>query len=87
MNRALIRDNTIENQKAVQKPETVNPGTIFEAKIINKAFIISEKIPKVNIVRGKVIIFINGLMNIFITPKTTERTIAPVRVTDAPGSK
>jgi hypothetical protein len=87
LNNALIKESIIENQKAVQKPETVNPGTILEARITNSAFITSEKIPRVSTVKGKVIIFINGLINIFITPKTTARTIAPVNVTDAPGRR
>lgn len=77
----------IENQNAVQKPETVKPGTIFEAKIINKALITKEKIPSVSIVSGNVITLTNGFIKIFITPKTTANTTAPVKVTDAPGSK
>lgn len=87
MNSAFTRDRIIENQKAVQKPETLKPGTILEAKITNKAFINKENNPKERIVIGKVIILTKGLINIFITPKTTAKTKAPVNVTVAPGNK
>jgi len=77
----------IENQKAVQNPATLKPGTIFDARIINSALITKEKSPKVMTVSGNVIIFTRGLINMLIIPKTTARTRAPTIVTDAPGKR
>jgi hypothetical protein len=82
-----MRDNTIENQKAVQKPATLKPGTIFEARMMNRAFITSEKIPRVRMVTGRAISLTTGLIKIFIIPKTTARTTAPKSVTVAPGTR
>ncbi len=84
---AFIRERTIENQKAGQNPETEKPGTNFEAKRINRAFITREKSPRVSIVMGRAIIFITGFIKIFIIPKTTDNTMAPVNVTKIPGTK
>lgn len=81
----MIKDRTIENQKAVQKPAMLKPGTIFDASIINKAFITNEKNPKVKNVIGKVINFTTGLIKMFITPRTTARIIALTNVIVAPG--
>ncbi len=83
----MIKDKTIENQKAVQKPATLNPGTIFEARMINRAFITSEKRPRVIMVKGSAITFTTGLMKTFIIPKTTAKTIALKSVTVVPGTR
>ena len=80
-----MSDKTIENHRAVQKPATLNPGTILAAKIINNAFITSENSPRVSIVKGSAIIFTTGLIKTFITPRTTARTIEPSKVTVTPG--
>ncbi len=79
-------DKTIENQKAVQKPETLKFGTIFDAKIINNAFIIKEKRPRVIIVSGRATNLTRGFIKIFITPKTTAKTTDPKSVTVTPGT-
>ena len=84
---AFIKDKTIENNNAVQNPATSNPGTIFEAKIINRAFMTSEKRPRVSMVIGRVINLTTGLIKIFIIPKTTAKTTALGSVTVAPGTR
>lgn len=87
MKNAFISDKTIENQNAVQNPATSNPATIFDAKIINRAFITSEKRPRVSIVIGKAMSLTTGLIKIFIIPKTTAKTTALKSVTVAPGTR
>ena len=87
LNTAFTSDKTIENQNAVQKPATENPGTTFAASIINPAFITRENNPRVRSVIGKVINFTIGLINMFIIPRTTATMIEATRVTVAPGSK
>ena len=81
----MIKDTTIENRSAVQNPETVKSGTIFAASIIRPAFMNREKRPKVRIFIGRVNRKIIGLMKIFITPRTTARTKAAIKVTVTPG--
>jgi len=80
-----MSDSTIENQKAVQKPATLKLGTIASASRINSAFITSENMPSVSIVRGNAMILTTGLMNTFITPSTIASTTALVSVIVVPG--
>lgn len=75
------------NQNADQKPDTPKLGTIFEAKIINAAFITREKIPRVSIVRGNAINFTIGFIKIFIIPRTIDKITALIIVTVTPGTK
>ena len=82
-----MSDSTIENQNATQNPATEKPGTNFDTSIINKAFIKSEKIPKVSIFIGKVSIFIIGLINMLIKVSTMTSTKALIQVTCTPGTK
>jgi hypothetical protein len=87
LNNALTRESIIENQNAAQNPVTLKPGTKFDARITNKALITKENSPRVRMVSGNVISFTNGLINIFIKPKTTARTTAPIGVTFVPGKR
>lgn len=68
-------------KNADQKPETPNPGTNFDARMIRSAFTISEKNPRVTRVIGNVRIVIIGLIKRLISAHTTARTRAPTRVT------
>ena len=83
----MIKDSKIEKKNASQKPVTVNPGTILDAPITNRALMIKENIPKVNIVIGRVKIVMKGLMNRLITPKTTAKITAPNILVVTPGIK
>ena len=85
MKKAFIKETTIENNNAVQKPETLKSGTIFAVSIIRPAFITRENNPRVRIFNGRVNRKIIGLINIFIIPSTTARTRAARRVTVTPG--
>ena len=62
---------------AHQKPSTINPGTMFAARRINKALIINVNRPKDNRFIGKVKIIINGFKKVFIIP-STRATISAV---------
>lgn len=77
----------MENQKAVQKPAILKPGTIAAASNMNSAFMTSEKIPSVTIVRGNVMSLTTGLINTFIIPSTIANTTAPVIVITVPGMR
>jgi hypothetical protein len=87
LNKALISDNTIENQNAAQKPDTVNPGTIFAESIIKNAFITKENKPNVITVIGKAIIFTIGFIKMLIIPNTIANTIELTIVTLTPFNK
>jgi hypothetical protein len=77
----------IANQNAGQKPDTAKPGTTYDANITNKAFIMSENIPKVNMFNGSVSKNTIGFIKTFIRPRTTASTKAPIGVTMTPGIK
>lgn len=81
-----MSESAIENQRAVQKPATLNPGTIFAASKINKALITSENNPRVRSVKGKAINFTTGFIKTFMMPSTTAKITALHRVTVAPGT-
>ncbi len=71
---------TIERTKlksiAVINPSTINPGTIFETRIIRNPLMINVNKPKVNILNGNVKIIRIGFINVFTIPSTTETIMA-----------
>jgi len=76
------------NHKAVQKPSTEKPTTIFDDKRISKALITKVNKPSVKILIGKVRINKIGLMTALIMPSTKANKTAvqkPVRTT--PGKR
>ena len=81
----LTSESTIANQNAGQKPRTVKPGTMFDARIIKSALITKEKRPRVTTVSGNVKTKRMGFKNILINPRTTARISAPKIVTVTPG--
>ncbi len=87
LKRAFTRERIMEKKKAVQKPETLNPGTIFAARRIKRAFTMREKIPSVTMVRGSVSIVTTGLIKALMRPSTIARTRAPISVTSTPGNR
>jgi len=87
LKKAFIKDKTMANQKAVQKPATEKPGTMWAARRINSAFMTSEKIPSVKMVSGNVMSLTTGLIKIFMMPSTTAKMTALKSVTVAPGTK
>jgi len=80
-----MSDSAIENQKAIQKPATLKPGTMAAASSINSAFITSENNPSVSTVSGKATSLTTGLINTFITPSTIESITALMSVIVVPG--
>lgn len=67
-------------RKAGRNPSTLKPGTIFETRIIKRAFITKVNRPRVNIFIGRVRISITGLRKAFIIPNISATTKAVVRV-------
>lgn len=65
-----MTERTMLKKNAVQKPSTLNPGTIADTIIIIKAFITRVNNPKVRILIGNVRITNKGFMNIFTSPNT-----------------
>ena len=70
------------NKNVAPNPETVNPGMKAAAAKMIRAFITSERIPRVRIVIGSVSIAITGLINRFINASVAASTNAPTSVTD-----
>ena len=81
-------DNSKLNNKAYQKPETLNPSiSLSQIKIIT-ALITSRKSPKVIIVKGIVRKTNMGFKNVFNIAKTTATIKAVVKPsTTIPGKK
>ena len=62
----LITVTTMLAKKAVQNPETLNPGTSADTSSIIRAFITSKKKPKV--------INVNGMVRMMMTGRITALT-------------
>lgn len=67
-------DINIDEATAVPNDEISKPGTKKLVRYKSKTLITKAKTPNVNSVIGIAIIWITGLINIFIIPRTTEVT-------------
>jgi hypothetical protein len=59
---------------AQRKLSTVKPGTILLTRSTIKPLITNENNPRVRIVKGRAKIEIIGLINVFMSPRTTATT-------------
>jgi hypothetical protein len=69
--KALMIANTMAKTSAQSQPSTLNPGTIHEVNMTQKAMMTKLNKPNVRIVIGKVRISKRGLMKALMIPRTT----------------